>query len=257
MCVAIMAVGPSPLRVRFATADDRGMMWSIERQGGVAGLVSVGIGLLAEVFERGVARGGTDAATIRHFQEQAGPVRMQTLLFVLGAGFLFWFLAGLRSRLAAAEGGDGSLAALVLVAGVASSTVTLIALSVQEALTLETPSTALAALDDALFLIAGLPLAVALVAVAVVVFTRHAFASWIGWLSIAAALLEIVPLFGMISKSGPLAPGAWISAFLPYPLYLIWLTAVAVLMTMRPISRSQHIRGEAPASIHDGRNQSH
>ncbi|MFF1635289.1 hypothetical protein [Leifsonia sp. NPDC058248] len=230
-------------------ADDHGMMWSIERQGGVAGLVSVAIGLLAEVFERGIARGGTDAATIRHFQEQAGAVRMQTLLFVLGAAFLFWFLAGLRSRLAAAEGGDGSLALLVLVAGAASNTVSLIALSVQEALTLETPSTALAALDDALFLIAGLPLAVVLVAVAVLAFTRHAFASWIGWLSIAAAVLQIVPLFGMLASGGPLAPGGWVSAFLPYPLYLIWLTAVAVLMTMRPISESERVRRDVPASI--------
>ncbi|MEY9954220.1 hypothetical protein [Leifsonia sp. EB34] len=233
------------------------MTWSIERQGGVAGLVSVGIGLLAEVFERGIARGGTGAATIRHFQDQAGPVRIQTLLFVLGAAFLFWFLAGMRSRLAAAEGGDGSLAVLALVAGVGSSTVTLIALSVQEALTLETPSTALAALDDALFLVAGLPLAVMLVAVAVLTFTRHAFASWIGWLSIAAALLEIVPLFGMIAGSGPLAPGGWVSAFLPYPAYLIWLTAVAILMTVRPLSESRRVRQEVPASLHGARNPGH
>ena len=224
-------------------------MWSIERQGGVAGLVSVAIGLLAEVFERGIARGGTDAATIRHFQEQAGAVRMQTLLFVLGAAFLFWFLAGLRSRLAAAEGGNGSLALLVLVAGAASNTVSLIALSVQEALTLETPSTALAALDDVLFLVAGLPLAVALVAVAILTFTRHAFASWIGWLSIVAAALQIVPLFGMIAGSGPLAPGGWVSAFLPYPLYLIWLTTVAVLMTMSPISARSRAREDVPSTI--------
>jgi hypothetical protein len=226
------------------------MTWSIERQGGVAGLASVAIGLLAEVFERGTARGGTDAATIRHFQEQAGAVRMQTLLFVLGAAFLFWFLAGLRSRLAAAEGGDGSLALLVFIAGAASNTFSLIALSVQEALTLETPSTALAALDDALFLIAGLPLAVALVAVAVLALTHHAFASWIGWLSIAAAALEVVPLFGMIIGTGPLAPGGWVSAFLPYPLYLIWLAAVAVLMTMRPISQTDRMRREvSPAAL--------
>lgn len=225
------------------------MMWSIERQGGVAGLASVTIGLLAEVFERGVARGGTDAATIRHFQEQAGAVRLQTLLFVLGAAFLFWFLAGLRSRLAAAEGGGGSLALLALVAGAASNTISLIALSVQEALTLETPTTALAALDDVLFLIAGLPLAVMLVAVAVLAFRRHAFASWIGWVSVGAAVLQIVPLFGMVAGGGPLAPGGWVSAFLPYPLYLVWLTAVSVLMTGKPISESPGIRHEAPASV--------
>jgi hypothetical protein len=225
------------------------MTWSIERQGGLAGLVSVAIGLLAEVFERGIARGGTDAETLRHFQDQAGAVRIQTLLFVLGAAFLFWFLAGLRSRLAATEGGDGSLALLVLVAGAASNTVSLIALSVQEALTLETPSTALAALDDTLFLIAGLPLAVVLVAVAVLAFTRHAFASWIAWLSLASALLQIAPLFGMIAGSGPLAPGGWVSAFLPYPLYLIWLTAVAVLMTARPISERNRLRQNASAPI--------
>lgn len=213
------------------------MTWSMERQGGVAGLASVVVGLAAEVFERGIARGGTDAETIRHFQDQAGAMRVQTLLFVLGAALLLWFLGGLRSRLAAAEGGDGTLSVLALVAGAVSSTVTLIALSVQEALTLETPSTALAALNDTLFLIAGLPLTVMLVAVASLVFSRRAFAPWIGWLSIAAAVLQVIPLFGMLASAGPLAPGGWVSAFLPYPLYLVWLTAVALVMTIRPTSQ--------------------
>ncbi len=212
-------------------------------------MASVAIGLLAEVFERGIARGGTDAATLRHFQEQAGAVRMQTLLFVLGAAFFFWFLAGLRSRVAAAEGAGGSLAVLALVAGAASNTVSLIALSVQEALTLETPTTSLAALDDVLFLIAGLPLAVMLAAVAIVAFTRHAFAPWIGWLSIGAAVLQIVPVFGTVAGGGPLAPGGWISAFLPYPLYLVWLTAVSVLMTAKPISEGARTREAVPASM--------
>jgi hypothetical protein len=225
------------------------MMWSAERQGGVAGVVSVAIGVVAEVFERGVARGGTDEATIRHFQEQASAVRVQTLLFVLGAAFLLWFLAGLRSRLAAAEGRDGALATLALVAGAASSTITLVALAVQEALTLETPSTALAALDDTLFLIAGLPLTVALIAVAVLVFTRRAFAPWIGWLSLGAAALQVVPLLGMVTSSGPWAPGGWISAFLPYPLYVIWLTAVAVVMTIKPLPHSNGTGGEGQTSL--------
>ncbi|MGN6326589.1 hypothetical protein [Pseudolysinimonas sp.] len=217
------------------------MTWSAERQGGVVGLVSVALALAAEVFEAGVARGGTDQETIRYFHDHATSARVQTLLFVLGAAFLVWFLAGLRSRLATAEGRDGALATLALVAGAASSTLTLVALAVQDALTLETPTMSLAALHDTLFLIAGLPLTVTLVAVAVLVFARHAFATWIGWLSIGAAALQVVPLFGIVADGGPLAPGGWVSAFLPYPLYVVWLAAVSVVMTARPRAQAADV----------------
>lgn len=209
------------------------MAWSVERQGGAAGLVSVGIGLLALVFERGVARGGGDAAALEHFSRNAGELRIQTLLFAVGAAFAFWFFAGLRDRLAR-KAREDALAGLVLVAGSASNALTLVALSVQEALTLEAPSAALVAVADMLFLVAGIPLATASLAVAMLVFERRAFAAWIGWLSLAAALLQLAPVFGLVADDGPLAPGGWLSAFLPYPLYLVWLATVSITMVMRP-----------------------
>lgn len=204
----------------------------LERLSGIAGLVGVAIGAGAVVFERGVSRGAGPAATIRHFQEYGDVIRLQSLLFVVGAGFFLWFLVGLRSRLRAAEGGDGSLADLVLVAGALSGALTLVALAVQVALTLEAPLAALAALNDVLFVVSGLPLAVALVAVAVISFRHHAFAHWVGWLSAVTAVTQTIPVLGIAARSGALAPGGWLSAFLPFPLYMVWLTTTAVVLTV-------------------------
>jgi hypothetical protein len=33
--------------------------------------------------------------------------------------------------------------------------------------------------------------------------------------------------------SGPLAAGGWLSAYLPYPLYAIWLASATVVMVVR------------------------
>ncbi|MGN6742714.1 MAG: hypothetical protein ACTHJL_05375 [Amnibacterium sp.] len=206
--------------------------WGVERQGGVAGLAGIVLGAAAEVFERGVSRGGGAAATAAHYADQAAGLRAQALLFALGGALTLWFLAGLRARLRRTVRAEQPFGDLALVAGAASTVLTLAALAVQEALTLEPAPAALAALADTLFLLAGVPLAVLLVAVAVPSLARHALPVWVCWLSLAAAVTQLLPLLGMLAGSGPVAPGGWLSAFLPYPLYLVWLGAVAVLLTI-------------------------
>jgi hypothetical protein len=100
----------------------------------------------------------------------AAALRAQALLFVLGAGFFLWFLGSLRSFLARAEGGTGRLSAVAMGAGVASTVMTLAALAFQLGLASAAGyagQPALVGTMDALFVIANLPLAVMLIAVAV------------------------------------------------------------------------------------------
>jgi len=85
----------------------------------------------------------------------------------------------------------------------------------------------------ALFTVANLPLAVMLVAVAVVSFRARAFPAWLGWLSVVAAAAQLAPVFGIVLDGGPLAADGWIAVYGPYPLYVIWLASATTAMVRR------------------------
>ncbi len=76
-------------------------------------------------------------------------------------------------------------------------------------------------------------LAVMLTAVAVLTFRAHAFPAWLGWLSLLAAVAQLVPVLGIVVDSGPLAADGWLVAYMPYPLYVVWLACATVAMVVR------------------------
>src|SRR6266511_5118943 len=171
-----------------------------------------------------------------YFADNREALRAQGLLFVIGAGFLLWFLGSLRSFLIRAEGGTGRLSTVAFGAGVASTVITVVALAFQIGLATAPGgdvAPALVGTMDALFTVANLPLAVMLIAVAVVSFRTRAFPAWLGWLSVAAAAAQLAPSFGMILDSGPLAADGWLAAYVPYPLYVVWLAAATTAMIRR------------------------
>jgi len=84
-----------------------------------------------------------------------------------------------------------------------------------------------------------------LIAVAVVTFRTAAFPAWLGWLSVVAALAQLVPVLGIALDGGPLAADGWLSAYLPYPLYAVWLACTAIVTVARlgspgPLLDSRH-----------------
>jgi hypothetical protein len=188
------------------------------------------------VFERGPVSAGDPAGEIAgYFAGNREALRAQGLLFVIGAGFLLWFLGSLRSFLVRAEGGTGRLATVALGAGVASTVITVVALAFQIGLA-ATPAgdvaPALVGTMDAMFTVANLPLAVMLVAVAVL-FRSGAFPAWLGWLSLAAAAVQLVPTFGIVVDGGALAADGWVALYAPYPLYVAWLACATAAMVRR------------------------
>jgi hypothetical protein len=211
------------------------MRW--ERWGLASGFGAILTGAAAMLFECG-ALSATDPVTkiVAYYTDNQGPLRAQALLFMVGAGFFLWFLGSLRSFLSQAEGGSGRLSNLAMSAGVASTVVTLAALAFQVGLASaaqDAGQPALIGIMDALFVGANLPLAVMLIAVAVLTFRTAVFPAWLGWLALLAAVAQLVPVCGIIIDGGPLAADGWVSAYLPYPLYALWLASSVVVTTLR------------------------
>jgi hypothetical protein len=87
-------------------------------------------------------------------------------------------------------------------------------------------------LTYALSVIAYVPMAVALAAVAVVSLRTRVFSAWLGWLSALVAAANLVMSLGIVVDSGPLVPGGAFT-YLLYALMPIWLVAVTTVMIMR------------------------
>lgn len=211
------------------------MRW--QRWGAASGFGAILTGAVALMFERGpLSASDPVAKMVAYYADNHDALRAQALLFVIGAGFFLWFAGSLRSFLRRAEDGSARLSNTAYGAGVASTVVTLVALSFQVGLAGAARDTGLPALVgtmDALFVIANLPLAVMLLAVAVVTFRAAAFPAWLGCLSIVAALAQVVPVLGIALDGGPLAADGWLSAYLPYPLYALWLACTAAVTVAR------------------------
>jgi hypothetical protein len=189
------------------------------------------------VFERGPVSASDPVGQIAdYFTDNQGALRAQGLLFLISAGIFLWFLGSLRSFLMRAEGGAGRLSAVAFGAGVASTVITVVALAFQIGLAMAPGGQvqpALVATMGVLFTVANVSLAVMLIAVAVVSFRTKAFPAWLGWLSVAAAAVQLAPAFGIVADSGPLAADGWLAAYAPYPLYVVWLAAATTVMVTR------------------------
>lgn len=215
-----------------------------ERIGAASGIAMVIIGAVAELFERA-------PETAADFVTHRAAVLTQGMVFLLGSAVALWFLAALRGYLLRYEGGGGRLSSLVLAAGVAWVSVNLIAQAFQIGLA-DDPSGgapfALIRIAMAIFTIANLPLAVSLVAVAVVSLRYHAFPAWLAWLGLGAAVAQALLWLSTVLDSGPLAPNGWLS-FVLYPFFLIWLVPTSVVMMRRAgASIPGQLPGRLPAS---------
>ncbi|HEX8939803.1 MAG TPA: hypothetical protein VF763_06530 [Candidatus Limnocylindrales bacterium] len=231
------------------------MRW--ERWGAASGFGAILTGAAAIAFERGALSASDSAARIAaHYAANHDALLAQALLFVLGSGFFIWFAASLRSFLTRAEGGAGRLSAIAFGAAVGSTVVTLAAVAFQVGLARagsDAGQPALVGVMDALFVIANLPLAVMLLAVAVITFRAAAFPAWLGWLTIAAAAAQLLPVLGIALDGGPLAADGWVSAYLPYPLYALWLAGTTIVTVARLGSPHSHLpAAAAPSGLQEG-----
>lgn len=199
-----------------------------ERAGAASGIAMVLFGAAAEVFERA-------PVTAADFAANRSALLTQSMLFLLGSAFALWFLGALRSHLLRYEGGSGTVSTIAFGAGVSWVVLNMMAQAFQVGLaddpSGDAPSVVLR-IAIATFTIANLPLAVMLIAVAVVSLRLHAFPVWLGGIAGVAAIAHTVLFLATSIDSGPLAADGWLS-FALYPFFLIWLVPTSVIMMRR------------------------
>lgn len=211
-----------------------------ERWGAATGYLVLALGIAAAAFERGAPDAtATPAETLAFFTTYSSELRAQSLLFVLSAGAYLWFFGSLRSFLLRAEGETGRLASVAFGAGGIWAAIQMVFQGAQVTLAMgarDEVTPALAALVSdlayALSVIAYVPMAVLLAAVAVVALRTRALPVWLGWLSAGMSAANLVMSLGLVVGSGPLVPGGPLS-YLLYALMPVWLLAVTTVMVMR------------------------
>ena len=199
-----------------------------ERYGAASGFAMVVLGAAAMVFERA-------PVTAADFVANRSALVTQSMLFLASAAVGLWFVGSLRAYLLRAEGEPGRVSTVAFGAGVAWATLNMMAQAFQVGVANDPEAEAQIALIEtmnAVFTIANLPLAVMLVAVAVVSLRHHAFPVWLGWLALVAAGAQTLLWLSTASQDGPLASGSWLS-FVLYPFLLIWLVPATVIMVKR------------------------
>ena len=211
-----------------------------ERWAAASGYVVVLFGVAGAAFERGGPPLNAPVdQTIAFFSTYRSELLSQSLMFVLSAGAYLWFFGVLRTFLLQAEGGPGMLSTIAFGAGIVSAVIQMVFQGFQVALAVASNhpvEPTLAALFSnailALSVIAYVPLAVMLTAVAVVSLRDHAFPAWLGWLSAFAAMAHVLMSIGLVLEGGPLVPGGTLTYGL-YAVSLLWLVATTTVMVVR------------------------
>jgi hypothetical protein len=232
-----------------------------DRWGALSGFAALAAAAAAVVFERGAPPvGASDVEVAAFHSAHSQALLTQSLLFLLSATLLLWFLGCLRPHLSTAEGGTGRYAGLVFGAGVGYVALSVTAQAGQIALARVAGTTAspqlvaaVGSLAWALFTVAAVPAAVMLAAFAVLTARSRVMPGWLGWLAAIAAAAQLGLLAGIVVTTGPLATGGWYT-FVPYPLYVVWLAATAVVMIRRPVppARSDAAGGQSRGTSRTG-----
>jgi hypothetical protein len=215
-----------------------GQRW--ERWGAATGYLVFALGVAAASFERGAPPANAPVdAILAYFTTYRTELRIQSLLFVLSAGLYLWFFGSLRSFLLRHEGETGRLSTVAFGAGAVWAGMQMVVQSGQASLAMGAGSDvgpALAGmisdLTYVLSVIAYVPMAVMLAAVAVVSLRTGAFPAWVGWLSAVAAAANLCMSLGIVVDGGPLVPGGPLTYVL-YVLLPVWLLAVTTVMFVR------------------------
>jgi hypothetical protein len=229
-----------------------------DRWGAATGYLVFALGVAAATFERGAPLANAPVeATLAFVAAYRTELRAQSLLFVLSAGVYLWWFGSLRSFLLRAEGEPGRLATVAFGAGVSWAGLQMVLQSAQVALAMGSggdvaPGLAgmIGDLTYALSVIAYVPMAIMLAAVAVISWRTGVLPAWLGWLSAITAATNLCMSLGIVVDSGPLVPGGTLTYAL-YALMVVWLVAVTTVMVVR-LGRPTNSRAisATPANLH-------
>ena len=201
-----------------------------DRWGPLAGILSVAFMLAAFLVASNTpSSDDSDAKIATYFDKHSHQVSqiVGVFLFLAGILLLLAFFSALRSRLVAAEGEPGRLAALALGAGVANAVfwMTAIALFVGPGLTANDSSkfrldpNTYRLLNDTgyVFFVAAVAAGALVVwATSAVALRSGLLPRWFGWVGVAVGVLNLVGFF-----------------FIPTFIYWLWIIVTAALLVWR------------------------
>jgi hypothetical protein len=203
-------------------AETRADVWAWERHAPLAGVLAVIGWIVGIILMNIVDEADTGAELLAVYNNDEGRILAGGIIWLIGTALFIWFLGSLRSRLLAAEGGDGRLTAIAYAGGVATA----ICLALMPAMDMagalanddldESASLALGNVGTGFFLGAEYLLPVLLVASAIVVLRYGGLPVWLAWLQVLVALVLL---------SGVIGWAALIFAFPVWVLvtsYLLW-----------------------------------
>src|ERR687885_397916 len=184
---------------------------------GIAAVVLWVVGLLVGGDKTNKDEGAEILAAVR---DNSNRILLSGILFLIGTALFVWFLGTLRSRLLAAEGEPGRLAATAFAGGVATAVCVALFPGPDMAAALNKddidPSAAGAMhnLGDAFFVAAEYLLPVLLVATALASLRFGALPRWLAWVSLLIALVLLI---------GPIG---WAALIFAFPLWTIVVSVV-------------------------------
>jgi len=153
-----------------------------------------------------------------------------------------WFYAVLRTELRRDGNAVATAASVAFGAGVVSASLQLMLQAVQAASVLAahpqmdaSAARFFSGMMWSISVIAYVPVAVMLAAVAIASWQHTIFPAWLTWWSAAASLAHLIMSAGLVAGSGPLVPGGTLTYAL-YAMLLIWLIAITTVMARRPAS---------------------
>jgi hypothetical protein len=211
-------------------AEPRATSSALDRHAPLAGVLAVigwivGVAMLDTVESK-----ETGAELLAVFREDEGQILFGGIVFLIGTAFFIWFLGSLRSRLLAAEGGDGRLSTLAFAGGIATAVCLALLPGAEMSGALnndeldESAALALGNVGDVFFVGAEYLLPVLLVASALVALRYGALPRWLAWIQL---LLALVLLSGVIG---------WAGLIFAFPL---WVLLVSYLLWSAPTWQRQ------------------
>jgi hypothetical protein len=216
------------------------MDWArLERFAPLTGIVAVALWIVGVIVQESsdLADKDTPEEILAVLQSDANTIIAGGVIFAFGVVFFIWFLGSLRSTLFAAEGGVGRLSSIAYGSGMlaALTLILQVAPSVQGAFDEDDLSPeaaqALQSVGEAAFAGTEFTLLAMFAAVGLIILRTRVFAAWLGWVSLAIALLlAIIPI-------------GWAGVVWAFPL---WTLVVSVLLFRRG-STSPAVTATPPA----------
>jgi len=210
--------------------------WDLDRYAPLSGLLAVIGWVVGVIMLDAVESEERGAAILASYQADEGRILGGTVIWLIGTALFIWFLGSLRSRLLAAEGGDGRLTTIAFAGGVATAICLALMPGADAAGALsndeidESAALALASISDGFFVAAEYLLPLLLVASAIVALRYGALPKWLAWIQLLVAVALLVPWIG------------WAALIFAFPLwvlvvsFVLWSGVTARAVPGRPAS---------------------